>query len=77
MAEDDAKHQREMDRMIFEATSSERRRGQNYAVFIAVVAFLTALLSFYLGSPATASVIGGATVVGLVTVFVTGRRTSG
>jgi uncharacterized membrane protein len=76
MAEADAEHQRAMDRAIFEATSSERRRGQNYAAFIAVIAFVTALVSLYLGSPATASVIGGATVVGLVTVFVTGRRTS-
>src|SRR5262249_59414898 len=57
MAEADSKHQRDMDRAIFEATSSERRRGQNYALLIALVAFLTALFALYLGSPVTASVI--------------------
>lgn len=73
MAEKDAEHQRDMERMALAAERRERRIGQIFALIIGLSALAAAVGCAYIGATAVAATIGGGTVVGLVTVFVTGR----
>ena len=75
MAEADAKHQREMESAALTAEDAYTKRGQLLGFILAIFALSTALAALYLGSPTVAGVIGGTTVVGLVSVFVIGRLT--
>lgn len=58
------------------AIAADTKRGQWCAFMVTPSAFATAAFLGYLGHPTAASVIGGATVVGLVGVFIKGRRPS-
>lgn len=49
-------------------------RGQHYGLIIAVLGLVSATVLGALGHEVTASVIGGGTLVALVTVFVTGKK---
>lgn len=73
MAEADAKHQQNMDKQILLLASGDSKRGQIFGFLIAIAAFVTCIGSILLGSEKTAIVIGGTSVVGLVSVFITGR----
>ena len=73
MAEDDAAHQRSMEVAALEAAKSEARLGQWLGFFIGMAALGTSLVALFLGSPWVASILGGTTVIGLVSVFVVGR----
>ncbi|MEW6219198.1 MAG: DUF2335 domain-containing protein [Thermodesulfobacteriota bacterium] len=73
MAETAAAHQRELDVAALKATVSEVKRGQVFGIVTVILAFTTAVVALFLGSEKTAMAIGGTTVVGLVTAFVTGR----
>lgn len=53
--------------------AKERKRGQTYGLIIAMAGLIASVISVSLNAQATASIIGGTTVVGLVTVFVTGK----
>ncbi len=74
IAEDEAIHAREMEKKALEYKANEIKRGQVFGLIIGLASFLTAAVSLFLGHENAAMVLGGATVVGLVTVFVTGRR---
>ncbi len=58
------------------AIAADTKRGQWSALIVTLSAFATAAFLGYLGHPAAASIIGGATVVGLVGVFIKGRPPS-
>ncbi|MCF8024166.1 MAG: DUF2335 domain-containing protein [Desulfobacteraceae bacterium] len=73
MAESESEHQKSMDKTAMEFKSRENRRGQYLAMATVIVAFSAATACAYMGAQTAAAVIGGTTVVGLVTVFVTGR----
>lgn len=73
MAEKDAKHQREIENSAIQFASREVKRGQWFGLAIGISAFITSIVALGLGSEQTASILGGVTVVGLVTVFVVGR----
>ncbi|MBS0014698.1 MAG: DUF2335 domain-containing protein [Desulfobacterales bacterium] len=73
MAEGESAHQKEMERFAIELKSRENKRGQYLAMATVVVAFSAATTCAYFGAETAAAIIGGATLVGLVTVFVTGR----
>jgi uncharacterized membrane protein len=73
MAEEDAKHQREIENNALEFASKEVKKGQQYGLAIGTLAFLTCIIVLWFGSEKTAMVLGGSTVLGLVTVFVVGR----
>lgn len=73
MAEDDALHQRQMEQVALTARAREAARGQHYGLIIGVAALATSIVALLAGLEQAASVIGGTTVVGLVTVFVVGR----
>ena len=56
------------------AAVADNRRGQVFGFLVALAAFGTASYLGYLGHGTAAAIVGGGTVVALVTVFVTGRR---
>ena len=51
----------------------EARLGQWLGFGIGIAALGTSLAALFLGSPWVAGILGGATVVGLVSVFIVGR----
>lgn len=73
MAEENGRHQREMEKAALTFASDTVRRGQIYGLVIGILAFTTCLVALYLGSENTAMTIGGVTITGLVTVFVTNK----
>jgi len=74
MAEREQNHQIEMETAAQQLTARDARTGQIIGLIVSLSAFATSLASLAMGSENTAMVIGGTTVVGLVTAFVTGRR---
>ena len=74
MAEKDAQHQRDISLKALNAERLEHLRGQYLGFGIGGAALLTSIVAMIFGHPSTASIIGGTTVVGLVTVFVIGRK---
>lgn len=80
MAEVDAKHLQALELTSLAASQEEAcrrhievRHGQIYGLCIGLAALATSALALVLGYEQAATVIGGTTVVGLVTVFVVGR----
>lgn len=80
MAEAEAKHRHGMDNemarqneLIIKREFAERRIGQIFGLCIGVLSLVTSIVSIFLHAENAAMVIGGSTVVGLVTVFVFGR----
>ena len=80
MAEAEARHRHDMDKeaarqneLIINKEFSERRIGQFMGLGIAVIAIGAAIFAVAHGAEKAAMVLGGATVVGLATVFVFGR----
>jgi len=73
MAEGEAEHQKYMEKSAMHLQHKENRRGQYFGILTVILSFGTTIACAYLGATAAAGIIGGATVVGLVTVFVTGR----
>jgi len=76
MAEQNAKHRRNLQFAALKAQKSEIRIGQLFGFGIGISALSTSIVAMYFGFPAVAGIIGGTTVVGLVTVFVIGRSSS-
>jgi len=75
MAEADANHQREIELAALQAADREVRRGQIFGFTIGVLALVSSVIALYMGSPTVAGIIGGTTVVGLVSAFIIGRVT--
>ena len=73
MAESDTKHQHAIEFAALNAAEGEVKRGQIFAFVIGLAALLASMFALYMGSPAVAGIIGGTTVVGLVSVFIVGR----
>lgn len=73
MAEDNNKHQIEIESAALKYASSEKKRGQIFGFVLSILAFSTCIMALLLGSEATAITISSVTIVGLVTVFVIGH----
>lgn len=73
MAESDARHQQEIEFAALSGTLAEVKRAQLFAFFIVIIALGAAMLALKMGSPDVAGIIGGTTVVGLVSAFIVGR----
>lgn len=73
MAENDANHQRDIEKSALILASEESKRGQRYGLTIAIFVFLTCIVALLLGSEKTAMTLGGTTVISLVAAFVAGR----
>jgi len=76
MAEQNAIHQREIENSAMTFKAEEVKRGQQYGFGIGIFAFITCIVALLFGSEKTATAIGSTTVVGLVSVFITGRFSS-
>lgn len=76
MAEKEQTFGHEITRAALNAENDEHRRGQHYALIGSIGAFLCSFGLGVVGATAAASVVGGATVVGLVTAFILGRKLS-
>jgi len=81
MAEKNSAHKREMNAGVLAAEidvdkrrHEEVKRGQAYDGVVVFLSFGVAALALLLGSPVTAGIYGGSTVVALAVVFVTGRE---
>ncbi|MGD8847202.1 MAG: DUF2335 domain-containing protein [Desulfobacteraceae bacterium] len=61
--------QEEHNKQVF----AERKRGQTCATIICFAAFIVAVILGFLGHALTAGVIGGTSLVAIVTTFITGR----
>lgn len=77
MAEGEAKHVREMDRLTLEAVRTHVHTGQYLGFSIGVLALATSLAMAVLGYERAAIAIGSTTIIGLVAVFVIGRFKDG
>ena len=77
MAEIEQTDTREARRLATREAAADSRRGQKYALRIALAALTAACVLGYQGHEAAAATVGGGTVVGLVTVFIAGRRGRG
>jgi len=70
-------HLREMDRQALQAQIDVTRRGQIFGLIIGMTAIISGALTAYHGSEWAGGFIGGGGVIGLVSVFVLGRRKTG
>ena len=77
MAEKEQKDAHEINMIAIRETAADTRRGQIFGSIVALAALGTSAFLGYHGHSIAAGIVGGTTVVGLVTVFVTGRRSSG
>lgn len=73
MAEAEQQHTHRMDADVLSKIHSEQRFGQCAAVFLAVLFLGGALYCANIGQPWVAGILGGTTVMALVSAFVLGR----
>jgi uncharacterized membrane protein len=73
MAESEAKHRHTIETMAIASDVDQRKRGQWFGFVIGTIALLASIYAIFKGQEKAAMVIGGTTVVGLVSVFVLGR----
>lgn len=73
MAESSMKHQHEYDHAILKVSKQQLARGQIFGFLIGLSAIGASVYSATIGYPWLAAILGGTTVVGLVTAFVVGR----
>ena len=73
LAEAEAEHRRLLEKTAINAEVEEKRRGQKYGLIIGCTGIGASVLLGAMGTLMPAAVIGGGTVVSLVTVFVIGR----
>lgn len=76
MAEDHSAHQIDMERRAISAARWETHVGQVAAILVTFFAFVAAGYLGYLGHAGAAGTIASTTVVGLATVFITGKRSN-
>ena len=74
MAEQEACHRRSIEKSILSNEYNEARTGQKFALAIGVLAIVSASIISVLGTQWAGAIIGGGGVIGLVSVFIYGRR---
>lgn len=74
MAEKQQDHRSECENKVVEGAITEAKRGQNYALIISLFFGVASVALGLLGHDWLAGVLGGGTLVSLVTIFVTGRH---
>ena len=74
MAETDQADAREVRQLALREAAADSRRGQGYGFLVALAALAATCVLGYQGLEAAAATVGGVTVVGLVAVFIMGRR---
>ncbi|MCI4626008.1 MAG: DUF2335 domain-containing protein [Candidatus Magnetoovum sp. WYHC-5] len=81
MAKEESKHRRDMemkaiglDEKEILLKADERKRGQRFGLIIGLGGLSIAFAATYIGSDVVGGIIGGSIIVGLVGVFVMGRK---
>ena len=73
MAEKQSDHRIEIEKIAVGSQQKQGMRGQIFAFIIAILAILASVYLSVMGHPFTGGILGGGTVVSLVTLFITGR----
>jgi len=76
MATQESVHRRYMETKAMSRAHREAVIGQIFGFMIGISALITTILLGYFGQGAAASIVGGTTLVGLVTIFIKGRKLS-
>jgi len=76
MARLESEHRRYMETKAMSRTHREAVIGQIFGFMIGIGALVATILLGYFGEGTAASIVGGGTLVGLVTVFVKGRKSN-
>ncbi|QWR76163.1 DUF2335 domain-containing protein [Candidatus Magnetomonas plexicatena] len=81
LVENEQKHKHKIDddvmslnKDVINIESKERRLGQIFGIIIGLAGLIASVICASFQAQTTASIIGGTTVVGLVTVFVIGKK---
>lgn len=74
MVESQSSHRQLIEKEVITSQNRQSESGQLFAFILAILLIAVGTGAFLLGQTAVASIIFGTTVVGLVTVFVLGRR---
>lgn len=74
MAEEQQRHRFECDKKLIKGTISESKRGQWMAFVIAILFLAGSITLSLFGHDWLGGIIGGGTLIALVTVFITGRK---
>ena len=74
MAENEAKHRHSIENNLIKAESREIHLGQIFALIIGLTAILSGTYAATHGAPLAGTLIGAGGVIGLVTVFILGRK---
>ena len=74
MAEKEQQNAHEVTILKIRETAADVKRGQILAFVVTIGAFAVAAFLGFLGHPTAAAVVGGTTIVGLVSAFIKGRQ---
>jgi uncharacterized membrane protein len=74
LTEKQSEHRQHLEKTVVENQVQESRRGQVYGLIIGLAGLAVCLMLGLQGHDNVAAVVGGGTLVSLVTVFVIGRR---
>lgn len=74
MAENQSTHRQKQEDKVITSQLKQSERGQMFAMILAVLLIVVGVWAFVTDHDAVSSTIFGVTVVGLVAVFITGKR---
>lgn len=74
MAENQSAHRIEIESKAISAQIEDSKRGQIFGLIVAIVFAVASVWLALQGHDTVASILGGSTIVGLVTVFVVGKK---
>lgn len=74
MAEREQSHRHSLENNLVTREFDLRGRGQLLAIFALILLLIVVAFLAYLGDTVSAAALGGATIVGVVAIFVTGKR---
>ncbi len=74
MAENQSSHRIELEKHAIKEELRQSKNGQYFGFILAILGMIIALFLAYLGHEIVAGIFGTTTIVGLVTVFVIGKK---
>ncbi len=73
MAENQATHRIDIESHVIRSQQSQSARGQNFALVIGMTGLILGFIAIICGHDTAGATLGGVTLVGLVTAFITGK----
>jgi len=74
MAENQSSHRIELEKHAIKEELRQSKNGQIFGFILAIIGMIIAFFLAYLGHEIVAGIFGTTTIVGLVTVFVIGKK---